>query len=38
MDFIAELPRTLKGYTIIWVIMVRLIKSVHFLRGKGTYI
>ncbi|KAL0537553.1 hypothetical protein IC582_026532 [Cucumis melo] len=38
MDFITGLPRTLKGYTIIWVIVDRLTKSAHFVPGKSTYI
>ena len=38
MDFIVGLLRTLKCYTIIWVIFDRLIKSAHFLPGKATYI
>ena len=37
MDFIVELPTTLKGYTVIWVIIDRLTKSTHFLLGKATY-
>lgn len=37
MDFIVGLPKTLKGYTVIWVVMDRLTKSAHFLLGKGTY-
>ncbi|TYK09586.1 pol protein [Cucumis melo var. makuwa] len=31
------LPRTLKGYTVIWVIVDRLTKSAHFVPGKSTY-
>ena len=31
-------PRTLKGYTVIWVIIDRLMKSTHFVLGKSTYI
>ena len=38
MDFIVGLPKTLRGYTVIWVIFDRLIKSAHFLPGKATYI
>ncbi|KAL0552396.1 hypothetical protein IC582_011505 [Cucumis melo] len=38
MDFIIGLPRTLKGYTIIWVVVDRLMKSGHFVLGKSTYI
>ncbi|KAA0032408.1 pol protein [Cucumis melo var. makuwa] len=37
MDFITGLPRTLKGYTIIWVVVDRLMKSTHFVPGKSTY-
>ncbi|KAL4021044.1 hypothetical protein IC575_019833 [Cucumis melo] len=37
MDFITGLPRTLKGYTVIWVIVDRLTKSFHFIPGKSTY-
>ena len=37
IDFIVGLPKTLKGYTIIWVIVDRLTKSAHFLPGKATY-
>ena len=37
MDFIIELPRMLKGYTVIWVIVDRLTKSAHFLHGRATY-
>ena len=38
MDFIVGLPKTLKGYTMIWVIIDRLTKWTHFLPGKGKYI
>ena len=38
MDFIVGLPKTLKGYTIIWVIVNRLTKSAYVLSGKATYI
>ncbi|TYK22665.1 pol protein [Cucumis melo var. makuwa] len=31
------LPRTLKGYTVIWVVVDRLTKSAHFVPGKFTY-
>ena len=31
MDFVKGLPRTLKGYNAIWVIVDRLTKSAHFL-------
>ncbi|TYK21249.1 ty3-gypsy retrotransposon protein [Cucumis melo var. makuwa] len=37
MDFITELPKTLKGYTVIWVVVDRLTKSAHFVPGKSTY-
>ena len=37
MDFIVGLPKTLKGYTVIWVVVDRLTKSAHFLPGKATY-
>ncbi|KAA0033197.1 putative Retrotransposon protein [Cucumis melo var. makuwa] len=36
MEFITGLPRTLKGYTIIWVVD-RLTKSAHFIPAKSTY-
>ncbi|KAA0058528.1 DNA/RNA polymerases superfamily protein [Cucumis melo var. makuwa] len=38
IDFITGLPRTLKGYTVIWVVVDRLTKSAHFVPGKSTYI
>jgi hypothetical protein len=31
MDFIVELPRTLRGYNSIWVIVDHLTKSAHFI-------
>ncbi|KAA0048733.1 pol protein [Cucumis melo var. makuwa] len=37
MDFIIELPRTLRGFTVIWVVVDRLTKSAHFVPGKSTY-
>jgi hypothetical protein len=37
MDFIVGLPRTLKGYDSIWVIMDRLTKVAHFILVKTTY-
>ncbi|KAA0061194.1 pol protein [Cucumis melo var. makuwa] len=37
MDFITGLPKTLKGYTVIWVVVNRLRKSAHFVPGKSTY-
>ncbi|WVZ80233.1 hypothetical protein U9M48_027726 [Paspalum notatum var. saurae] len=37
MDFIVGLPRTLKGYDSIWVIIDRLTKSSHFIPVKTIY-
>ncbi|KAL0553926.1 hypothetical protein IC582_007830 [Cucumis melo] len=37
MDFITGLPKTQKGYTVIWVVVDRLTKSAHFVPGKSTY-
>ncbi|TYK11718.1 pol protein [Cucumis melo var. makuwa] len=37
MDFITRLSRTLKGYTVIWIVVDRLTKSAHFVPGKSTY-
>ncbi|KAL0544114.1 hypothetical protein IC582_019225 [Cucumis melo] len=37
MDFISGLPRTLRGFTVIWVVVDRLTKSAHFVPGKSTY-
>ena len=37
MDFIVGLPRVLKGFDSIWVIVDRLTKSAHFLPVKSTY-
>ncbi|KAL0540962.1 hypothetical protein IC582_020988 [Cucumis melo] len=37
MDFITGLPRTLMGFTVIWVMVDRLTKSPHFVPGKSTY-
>ncbi|KAA0043136.1 putative Retrotransposon protein [Cucumis melo var. makuwa] len=37
MDFITRLPRTLRGFTVIWVVVDRLTKSAHFISGKSTY-
>ncbi|KAA0047446.1 pol protein [Cucumis melo var. makuwa] len=36
MDFITGLPRTLRGFTVIWVVVDRLTKSAHFVPGKST--
>jgi hypothetical protein len=37
MDFITGLPRTLKGYDTMWVIVERLTKVAHFIPVKTTY-
>ncbi|TYK28801.1 ty3-gypsy retrotransposon protein [Cucumis melo var. makuwa] len=37
MDFITGLPRTLRDFTVIWVVVDRLTKSAHFVPGKSTY-
>ena len=37
MDFVTGLPRTHKGYDVIWVIVDRLTKSTHFLLVKKTF-
>ncbi|KAL0549580.1 hypothetical protein IC582_014065 [Cucumis melo] len=37
MDFITGLPRTLRGFTVIWIVVDRLTKSAHFVPGKSTY-
>ncbi|KAA0062243.1 pol protein [Cucumis melo var. makuwa] len=37
MDFITGLPRTLKGYTLIWVVIDQLTKSACFIIGKSIY-
>jgi hypothetical protein len=37
MDFIMGLPRTLRGYNSIWVIVDRLTKSAHFIPVAMTY-
>jgi hypothetical protein len=37
MDFIVGLPHTSRGYNSIWVIVDRLMKSVHFIPGSTTY-
>ena len=37
MDFIIGLPRTQRGYDLIWVIVDQLTKVAHFLPVKTTY-
>ncbi|KAA0040394.1 pol protein [Cucumis melo var. makuwa] len=37
MDFITGLPRTLRGFTVIWVMVDRITKSAHFIPSKSTY-
>ena len=37
MDFIGELPRTVLGHIVIWVIIERLTKSAQFFPGKSTF-
>jgi hypothetical protein len=37
INFITGLPRTLKGYDAIWVIVDRLTKVAHFIPVKTTY-
>ncbi|KAL4021638.1 hypothetical protein IC575_020444 [Cucumis melo] len=37
MDFITGLPRILRGFTVIWVMVDRLTKSAHFVPSKSTY-
>ncbi|KAA0050376.1 ty3-gypsy retrotransposon protein [Cucumis melo var. makuwa] len=37
MNYITGLPRTLKGYTVIWVVVDRLTKLAHFVTGKSNY-
>ncbi|KAA0048561.1 ty3-gypsy retrotransposon protein [Cucumis melo var. makuwa] len=36
-DFITGLPRTLRGFTMIWIVIDRLTKSAHFISRKSTY-
>ena len=38
MDFVVGLPRTRRQHDSIWVIVVRLTKSAHFIPMKSTYI
>ncbi|KAL4032368.1 hypothetical protein IC575_005439 [Cucumis melo] len=37
MDFITGLPKTLRGFTVIWLVVDRLTKLEHFISGKSTY-
>ncbi|KAL0556738.1 hypothetical protein IC582_005254 [Cucumis melo] len=37
MDFITGLPRTLRDFTVIWIVVDKLTKSAHFIPGKSTY-
>uniref|UniRef100_A0A1U7XUH7 Uncharacterized protein LOC104242334 n=1 Tax=Nicotiana sylvestris TaxID=4096 RepID=A0A1U7XUH7_NICSY len=37
MDFVTGIPRTLRGYNSVWVIVDRLTKPTHFLPVKTTY-
>ncbi|KAA0060413.1 pol protein [Cucumis melo var. makuwa] len=37
MVLFTGLPRTLRGFTVIWVVVDRLTKSAHFVPGKSTY-
>jgi hypothetical protein len=37
VDFIVGLPRTQRGYDLIWLIVDRLTKVAHFLPVKTTY-
>ena len=38
MDFVTHFPRTSRGHDVVWVIMDRLTKSVHFLAMRMTFI
>ena len=37
MDFVVGLPRTTSGNDMIWIIVDRLTKSVHFITIKATF-
>ena len=37
MDFISGLPKTRRGFNVIWVIVDRLTKIAHFISGKSTF-
>ncbi|XP_022974918.1 uncharacterized protein LOC111475011 [Cucurbita maxima] len=37
MDFISGLPKTRRGFNVIWVIVDRLTKIAHFIPGKSTF-
>ena len=37
MDFVASLPKTVKGHDVVWVIVDRLTKSAYFLSICSTY-
>ena len=37
MDFIVGLPKTQKGYDLVWMIIDRLTKLAHFIPIKTTY-
>ena len=37
MDFMTHLPRTLRAYDVVWVIVDRLTKSAHFLAVRMTF-
>ena len=38
MDFVIELPRTVRGNDTIWVIVDKLTKSAHFITIKATFL